>query len=125
MKNLLAIALLIFGFCASAADQEKIIKTGQTVGSFDSYTWGDYGHIQIKSNGKSVSFFASGGPTSVFEEFSKELKNVQIKVSWETAIVNSPYAGGEIEMTRTTDICSFKPITYQSKIIKEKVSLCK
>lgn len=122
--------LILFGFLLvspstwAKENAEKIISRGESSGTFESFTWGDYAHVKIMENGKKLSFFAEKGAWSVFEDHAAKLKGTPIKISWEKVRKFIPEAGGEEEITRTTDVCSFKKIDLVSTIRKEKIKVC-
>ena len=105
--------------------KDKFISSGESIGTFESFSWGHFAYIQIKSKGKELSFRAERGPTSVFEQYQKELKGTEIKIYWEKILTFIPQAGEQVEIIRTKDICSMTPIKYQSKPYKAVVKTCK
>lgn len=102
----------------------KVLGKGETIGTFENFVWGDYPHIHIIANNKSLEFFADCLPCSVFEDHTQELKGKKIKISWQKVSKYVPEAGGDMEMIETKDICSYEPITLTS-ILKATVKLCK
>ena len=124
MKSLFYFVVLLSSLEAFAESKETVLSSGQTIGYFSNLTWGDYSHIEILVDNKKISYFCEKGPCSVFEDNLKKLKGEKIKVSWEQVKKYIPEAAMEETITRTTDICSFKPIKFTS-VIKQKVNVCK
>lgn len=125
-----SILFFIFGLqvaCEALAKEVKkevVLSKGSTSGLFETFIWGDYPYLEIREKEKKVVFFADEGSWSVLEENSEKLKGIEINVSWIKVKKNIPEAGGEVELTKTKYLCSYKKIDLVS-LRQEVLPLCK